>query len=79
MLLNPQNLWPGQEQYEEYQTAFVRPGRPTERVQYDYRALDGELFSCVRRTYDQCRRARDAWLAARQVARDLNPTHTMLA
>lgn len=30
--------------------------------QYDYRTLEGELFSTVAPTLEQCRRKRDLWL-----------------
>jgi hypothetical protein len=52
-------LTPGQEQHEE----FEHRGEP--RVQYDFRAADGKLFSCVGRSLDDCRRKRDAWLDTR--------------
>ncbi|KAB3744528.1 DUF3873 domain-containing protein, partial [Phocaeicola vulgatus] len=28
----------------------------------DYRHTDGELFSCVKPTLEECRRLRDEWL-----------------
>lgn len=31
--------------------------------QYDYRHTDGELFSTVAKTLDECRRRRDGWIA----------------
>ncbi len=46
----------GSEQYENF-----RVGRKT-YCQYDYRHTDGELFSVVRTTLEQCREARDKWL-----------------
>ena len=30
--------------------------------QYDYRHTDGELFSTVAKTLDECRRQRDKWI-----------------
>lgn len=48
---------PGQEQYEEYYN-----GRQF-MVQYDYRDMNGKLFSCVARTLELARAKRDAWLA----------------
>ena len=30
--------------------------------QYDYRHTDGELFSTLAKTLDECRRQRDKWL-----------------
>ena len=55
---------PGQEQYETFTSHFGR--KPQRRVQYDYHHTDGRLFSCVRKTLEDCRAARDAWLAARE-------------
>lgn len=50
----------GQEQYEKFSR---KVGRYTKKyVQYDYRWTDGELFSCVKTTLDDCRTARDLWL-----------------
>ena len=31
-------------------------------VQYDYRDMDGELYSVVKPTLEECRIARDEWL-----------------
>ncbi len=59
-MLNPQNLRPGEEQYEVFTS---RIGRKSKRmVQYDYRDNDGTLFSCVRHTLEDCRNARNIWL-----------------
>ena len=44
---------PGEEQYEEYK------GR---KVQYDYRTIDGTLFSCVDISLENCRTKRNKWL-----------------
>ena len=35
-------------------------------VQYDYRHTDGELFSCVKPTLEECRATRDKWLTAKE-------------
>ena len=43
-MLNPKNLLPGEEQHEYYKDRVTRK----RRCQYDYRAEDGTLFSCVR-------------------------------
>ena len=51
----------GSEQFEKFQTGIGR--RKRTRVQYDYRASDGELFSCVAPTLEDCRRKRDGWLS----------------
>ncbi len=52
---------PGQEQYE----IFHINGRKLVkniRCQYDYRHPDGELFSCVGKSLEECRARREAWL-----------------
>ena len=50
----------GTEKYESFQTSVGRKRRTF--VQYDYRHTDGELFSCVKPTLDECKRLRDEWL-----------------
>ena len=35
-------------------------------VKYAYRHTDGELFSCVKPTLDECRRLRDEWIKAKE-------------
>ncbi len=50
----------GTEKYERFQSGIGRRKRTL--VQYDYRHTDGELFSCVKPTLDECRAARDKWL-----------------
>jgi len=45
----------GSERYEKCRIC----GR--EMVQYDYRTEDGRLFSCVRKTLDECRNALKEW------------------
>lgn len=54
---------PGQEQYEFFPAGYGKKRRMF--CQYDYRSMDGELFSCVRETLEQCREERDAWLQKR--------------
>lgn len=49
----------GQAQYE---TFCINRRTRKKAVQYDYRDLDGELFSCVRPTLKECRGQRDIWL-----------------
>ncbi len=63
-MLNPRSLKCGCEQYEEYRDTILR----RKMVQYDYRAEDGELFSCVRRSLEECRAARDRWAEKREKA-----------
>lgn len=54
----------GTEKYENFQMGIGRRKRIL--VQYDYRNENGELFSCVKPTLDECRAARDKWLTAKQ-------------
>ena len=56
--MKPNNLLKGQEQHETYYSEVLRK----ELVQYDYRHIDGDLFSCVAPTLEACIRKRDAWL-----------------
>ena len=58
----------GTEKYEKFQTGIGRRKRAL--VQYDYRHTDGELFSCVKPTLDECRTARDKWLTAKRGKED---------
>ena len=55
----------GTEKYERFQLGIGRRKRTL--VQYDYRhPTNGELFSCVKPTLDECRAARDKWLNAKK-------------
>lgn len=49
----------GTEKYETF--SFSHRPRKT-YVQYDYRNVDGTLFSTVRPTLEECRDKRDEWL-----------------
>lgn len=49
-MLDPKNVKNGEEQSE----AFTRGSK--RYCQYDYRDLDGELFSCVRENLHECRK-----------------------
>lgn len=60
-MLNPKNINPGEEQHEYFKDRITKK----RRCQYDYRDNDGTLFSCVKLTLEDCRRARDAWLEKR--------------
>lgn len=53
----------GSEHYEHFISR--RHGHRHQFVQYDYRTLDGELFTCVRDTLDACRLACAEWLSLR--------------
>jgi hypothetical protein len=48
----------GEERYEEFYSKIAQKWL----VQYDYRAEDGRLFSCVRKSVEKCRESRDNWL-----------------
>ncbi|GHU55169.1 hypothetical protein AGMMS49975_16600 [Clostridia bacterium] len=58
-MLDPKNLKPCEEQYEEFESGPSY--RRKTYVQYDYRDKHGELFSIVKPTLESCRRARDIW------------------
>ena len=60
----------GTENYEKFQTGIGRRKRTL--VQYDYRHTDGELFSCVKPTLDECRAARDKWLTGKEGGEAMN-------
>lgn len=63
MTVNGVSVCPtGEERYEYFTPAFAR--RTKKRFcQYDYRHMNGELFSCVASTLEECRRRRDEWLS----------------
>jgi len=66
MPLDPQNLANGKEQHEYYKSSFKRPGKPAPKLcQYDYRHHDGELFSCVGKSLEDCRSKKAAWIKAK--------------
>lgn len=48
----------GTENYESFYSSVVKKNL----IQYDYRANDGKLFSCVAPTLEKCREKRDNWL-----------------
>jgi hypothetical protein len=49
---------PGQEQHEEYYSALSKKTM----VQYDFRSIDGKLFTTVAPTLEEARKKRDEWL-----------------
>lgn len=53
----------GTEKYEKFQVGMGRRRRTL--IQYDYRHTDGELFSCVKPTLDECQAERDKWLTSK--------------
>ncbi|MFA5054453.1 MAG: DUF3873 family protein [Parcubacteria group bacterium] len=58
-MLDPKNCQPGHEQYEQF-TAFGK-----RRIQYDYRATDGVLFSTVADSLESARNRRAIWQSRR--------------
>ena len=59
----------GTEKYERFQLGIGLYTRTL--VQYASRhPTDGELFSCVKPTLDECRAARDKWLTAKDGKED---------
>ena len=58
---------PGEEKFVKYRPVAFK-GRIF--YQHDYRHTDGELFSCVKPTLDECRAARDKWLTAKERKED---------
>ncbi|WP_304721991.1 DUF3873 family protein [uncultured Alistipes sp.] len=62
MTVNGVSVCPtGEERHEYFTPAFARRTK-MRFCQYDYRHTDGELFSCVAPTLEECRRKRDEWL-----------------
>ena len=63
-MLDPKNIGPGQEQYEQFEKRgqyIIFAG-----YQYEYRHADGHLFTCVKKTLAECRAARDEWVARKE-------------
>lgn len=54
---------PGEEKFVKYRPVAFK-GRIF--YQHDYRHTDGELFSTVAKTLDECRRRRDEWIAKKE-------------
>ena len=51
---------------ENYEFFNINLGRKTyEKVQYDYRHTDGELFSCVANSLEEAREKRNKWLESK--------------
>jgi hypothetical protein len=61
-MLNPTTLRNGHEQHEEYKDRITKKTR----VQFDYRHTDGELFSCIKPTLEDCWAALDGWIKAKE-------------
>lgn len=56
--MDAKNLLKGQEQYEYYFSRLLK----RQMCQYDYRDIDGELFSTVASTLEIARNRRNKWL-----------------
>ena len=56
--MKAKDLAPGCDQHEKYRSAVTKKTL----VQYDYRAYNGKLFSCVKPTLAACHAARDKWI-----------------
>lgn len=64
MTINGVSTCTAGEKYEKFQLKIGRKVRTM--YQYDYRHTDGDLFSCVKPTLDECRRLRDEWIKAKE-------------
>lgn len=51
---------------EQYVTDIAGAFRGKKYYQYDYRHLDGELFSTIAETLEECRKRRDEWITKKQ-------------
>jgi hypothetical protein len=56
-VLDSRSIKSNEEQYAEYLDIDNK-----KFVQYDYRNSDGEFFSCVKKSVEECRIARDRWI-----------------
>ena len=61
-MLDPKNIKPGQEQFEEFIPLGKKFSPDNKAVQYDYRHTDGDLFSTVAKSLAQARERRDRWI-----------------
>ena len=59
MTVNGVSVCPTGEERHEYFTLSLSPRRKKRLCQYDYRDADGEIFSCVAPTLEECRTKRD--------------------
>jgi hypothetical protein len=64
-MLDAKGLSNGAEQYERFNVK-IRGNKWAQRMQYDYRDLDGELFSTIQKTLYDCHKAKDEWTAKKQ-------------
>jgi len=76
-MLDPTKLDKGEEQYECFRSSFNHQNR----VQYDYRDYDGELFSTIAPDLKTARKQRDEWLSKKEqmdLTRSLKRLHKCL-
>ena len=66
----------GGEQYVEFEDKTKR-GHPV-RVQYDYRHIDGILYSTIADDLEAARARRDAWLERRRTLRAVAPPSALV-
>ncbi len=51
---------------ENYEFFTINIGRKTyDKIQYDYRHTDGELFSCVANSLNEAREKKNKWLESK--------------
>ena len=62
MTINGVSVCPTEEERHEYVTPAFASRAKKRFCQYAYRHTNGELFSCVAPTLEECRRKRDEWL-----------------
>lgn len=56
-MLDPKKLQNGDEQYEEFYSFTLKKYF----IQFDYRTMDGELFSCVAKNLSDAHKKLDDW------------------
>ena len=53
----------GEQPKENYTTFIAGAFRGTQYYQYEYQHTDGELFSTIAKSLEECRLKRDRWLS----------------
>lgn len=59
-MIDMNELQPGCEQMQNF-----KDHRGKDRIQYDYRDFDGQVFSCIAGNQEECVARKDAWLSAK--------------
>ena len=70
LTVNGVGVCPSGYQRHLYFTLSLSLRRKKRLYQYDYRHTDGELFSCIAPTLEECRNERDKWLNKKQGKED---------